>query len=127
MGTDRENQSPLTIPLKQFIRQPVNPSVILLVISGSKAINTPAIFNQPKGEIKMTKIYKAYVYEKNDYYSGEYFLGEIDGINIRTNILELSNTPIEFSANSKKELLAEMVNFLKGNGHTGVLRVVNWA
>jgi len=73
----------------------------------------------------MTKIYKAYVYEKNDYYSGEYFLGEIDGINIRTNILELANTPIEFSANSKKELLAEMVNFLKGNGHTGVLRVVN--
>ena len=73
----------------------------------------------------MTKIYKAYVYEKDDYYSGEYFLGEIEGINIRTNIAELADTPIEFSANSKKELLAEMVSFLKGTGHTGVLRVAN--
>jgi len=81
--------------------------------------------NNPIGELKMTKIYKAYVYEKDDCYSGEYFLGEIEGINIRTNIVELADTPIEFSANSKKELLAEMVEFLKGTGHTGVLRVVN--
>jgi len=81
--------------------------------------------NQPKRRIEMTKIYKAYVYEKDDCYSGEYFLGEIEGINIRTNIVELADTPIEFSANSKKELLAEMVKFLKGTGHTGVLRVVN--
>jgi hypothetical protein len=81
--------------------------------------------NNQTGELKMTKIYKAYVYEKDDCYSGEYFLGEIEGINIRTNIVDLADTPIEFSANSKKELLAEMVDFLKGTGHTGVLRVVN--
>jgi len=73
----------------------------------------------------MTKIYKAYVYEKDDGFHGEYFVGEIDGVNIRTNIVELTDTPIEFFANSKIELLAEMVNFLKGTGQTGVLRVVN--
>lgn len=73
----------------------------------------------------MTKIYKAYVYEKDNGFHREYFLGEIEGINIRTNIAELANTPIEFFADSKKELLVEMVNFLKGAGHTGILRVVN--
>jgi hypothetical protein len=49
----------------------------------------------------MTKIYKAYVYEKDDGFHGEYFVGEIDGVNIRTNIVELADTPIEFFANSK--------------------------
>ena len=68
----------------------------------------------------MSKIYKAYVYQDD-----RGFTGEIDGININTNIIELADTPIEFCADSKKELLAEMVKFLKGTGHTGVLRVVN--
>jgi hypothetical protein len=68
----------------------------------------------------MTKIYKAYVYQDD-----RGFTGEIDGININTNIIELANTPIEFYADSKKELLAEMVKFLKSTGRTGVLRIAN--
>ena len=69
----------------------------------------------------MTKIYKAYVYEEP---CGR-FMGEIDGIYINTNIGEIKNTPIEFYADSKQALLAEMVKFLKGTNHTGILRVVN--
>jgi hypothetical protein len=71
-------------------------------------------------EIKMTQVFKAYVYQDN-----RCFIGEIDGININTNIAEIKNTPIEFYASSKQELLADMVKFLKGTGRTGVLRVAN--
>jgi hypothetical protein len=42
-----------------------------------------------KGELKMSKIYKAYVYEQKGEFHGKYFLGEIEGINIRTNVVEL--------------------------------------
>jgi hypothetical protein len=52
-------------------------------------------------------------------------MGEIDGIYINTNIGEIKNTPIEFYADSKQALLAEMVKFLKGTNHTGILRVAN--
>jgi len=71
-------------------------------------------------EIKMTQVFKAYVYQDN-----RCFIGEIDGININTNIAEIKNTPIEFYASSKQELLADMVKFLKGTGRTGVLRIAN--
>ena len=71
-------------------------------------------------EIKMKQVFKAYVYQDN-----RCFIGEIDGVNINTNIPEIKNTPIEFYANSKQELLADMVKFLKGTGRTGVLRVAN--
>ena len=71
-------------------------------------------------EINMTQVFKAYVYQDN-----RCFIGEIDGININTNIAEIKNTPIEFYADSKQELLADMVKFLKGTGRTGVLRVAN--
>ena len=70
---------------------------------------------------EMTKIYKAYVYEEP---CGR-FMGEIDGIYINTNIGEIKNTPIEFYADSKQALLADMVKFLKGTGHTRILRVAN--
>jgi hypothetical protein len=50
MGTNRENQSALIDPLKQFIRQPVNPSLILSVIAVSKPGYLTVIFNQPKGK-----------------------------------------------------------------------------
>jgi hypothetical protein len=50
MGTNRENQSPFIAPLKQFIRQPVNPSLILSVIADRKPGFLPAIFNQPEGK-----------------------------------------------------------------------------
>ena len=66
----------------------------------------------------MTKVYKAYVYQED-----RGFTGEIEGININTNIVELKNTPIEFYASSRQELFAEMVKFLKGTGHAGILRV----
>ena len=69
----------------------------------------------------MTQVYKAYVYEEP---CGR-FMGEIDGIYINTNIGEIKNTPIEFYASSKQELLADMVKFLKGTKRTGFLRVVN--
>jgi hypothetical protein len=69
----------------------------------------------------MTQLFKAYVYEEP---CGR-FMGEIDGIYIKTNIGEIKNTPIEFYASSKQELLAEMIKFLKGTGRTGVLRVAN--
>ena len=69
----------------------------------------------------MKKIYKAYVYEEP---CGR-FMGEIDGIYINTNIGDIKNTPIEFYASSKQELLADMVKFLTGTGRTGVLRVAN--
>ena len=68
----------------------------------------------------MVKIYKAYVYQDD-----RGFTGEIEGININTNVVELQNTPIEFYADSKQALLADMVKFLKGTGHTGILRVAN--
>ena len=68
----------------------------------------------------MTQVFKAYVYQDN-----RCFIGEIDGININTNIPEIKNTPVEFYASSKQELLADMVKFLKGTGRTGVLRVAN--
>lgn len=71
-------------------------------------------------ETKMTQVYKAYVYQDK-----RCFIGEIDGVNINTNIAEIKNTPIEFYASSKQELLAEMIKFLKGTGRTGVLRVAN--
>jgi hypothetical protein len=71
-------------------------------------------------EIKMAQVFKAYVYQDN-----RCFIGEIEGVNINTNIVEIKNTPIEFYANSKQELLADMVKFLKGTGRTGVLRVAN--
>ena len=72
-------------------------------------------------EYKMTQVYKAYVYEEP---CGR-FMGEIDGIYINTNIGEIKNTPIDFYASSKQELLADMVKFLKGTKRTGFLRVVN--
>jgi hypothetical protein len=71
-------------------------------------------------EIKMAKIYKAYVYQDD-----RCFTGEIEGIFINTNVVELKETPIEFYADSKQALLADMVKFLKGTGHTGILRVAN--
>jgi len=66
----------------------------------------------------MNKVYKAYVYQEP-----RGFIGEIEGININTNIVELKNTPVEFYASSKQELLADMVKFLKSTGHAGILRV----
>jgi len=68
----------------------------------------------------MSQVFKAYVYQDN-----RCFIGEIEGVNINTNIAEIKNTPVEFYASSKKELLADMVKFLKGTGRTGVLRVAN--
>jgi hypothetical protein len=50
MGTNRENQSTLIAPLKQFIGHPVNPSITSPVIAVRKPGYITAIFNQPKGE-----------------------------------------------------------------------------
>jgi hypothetical protein len=58
------------------------------------------------------------------------FMASIFLVRLRASIFapilwNFADAPIEFCADSKKELLAEMVKFLKGTGHTGVLRVVN--
>jgi hypothetical protein len=71
----------------------------------------------------MKTVYKAYVYSPDNF--TPCFIGEIDGVNINTNVVELKDTPVEFYGNSKLELLESMVKFLKGSGKTGVLRVVN--
>lgn len=76
----------------------------------------------------MKKIYKAHVY--TEYFTDESqdvrgYVGEIEGVYIKTNIAELKNQPIQFYGTTKDSLLTEMVKFLKGVGFTGVLRVVN--
>ena len=76
----------------------------------------------------MKKVYKAHVY--TEYFTDgsqdvRGYVGEIDGVFIKTNIAELKNQPIEFYGTTKDSLLTEMVKFLKGIGLTGVLRVVN--
>jgi len=73
----------------------------------------------------MAKVYKAYVYSPDADSMQRCFIGEIEGVNIRTNVAELKDTPIEFYGDTKVELLTSMVEFLKGSGKTGVLRVVN--
>ncbi len=76
----------------------------------------------------MKKVYKAHVYTEmftdgsNDVRG---YVGEIEGVYIRTNATELKNQPIEFYGVTKDALLSSMVKFLKGTGLTGVLRVVN--
>jgi hypothetical protein len=73
----------------------------------------------------MTQVYRAYVYSPDDDGMTRCFIGEIEGVNINTNIPELKDTPIEFYGDTREELLRGMVTFLKGTGKTGVLRVVN--
>jgi len=73
----------------------------------------------------MKTVYKAYVYSPNEDSMDRCFIGEIEGVNIRTNVAELQDTPIEFYGDTKADLLASMVEFLKGSGKTGILRVVN--
>jgi hypothetical protein len=87
---------------------------------GPGILDVAGVAGELEKEIKMAKIYKAYVYQDD-----RCFTGEIEGININTNVVELKGTPVEFYADSKQALLADMVKFLKGTGHTGVLRVAN--
>ena len=74
----------------------------------------------------MTKIYKAYVYEiEGSITSRPYFEGEIEGVNLNTNVRELQGEPCVFVSDTKADLLASMISHLKTSGKTGVLRVVN--
>lgn len=73
----------------------------------------------------MTKIYKAYVYEiEGTETSHSYFQGEIEDVNMNTNIPELRDEPYLFSGDTEAALLADMIAYLKASGRTGVLRVV---
>ena len=73
----------------------------------------------------MTKIYKAQVYEfEGTATSRPYFEGEIDGVNINTNVRELQSQPCVFVSDTKADLLASMISYLKSSGKTGILRVV---
>jgi hypothetical protein len=69
----------------------------------------------------MAQIFKAWVYENEEHLGG--FTGEIDGVEIQTNIQELKGTPVEFYANTRADLLSNMIGFLKSQGKTGVLRI----
>lgn len=74
----------------------------------------------------MSKIFKASVYEHEALpWSRAYFTGEIDGVFLNTNIPELQQEPCVFVSDTKAELLASMISYLKGKGKSGVLRVVN--
>jgi hypothetical protein len=69
----------------------------------------------------MTQIFKAWVYKNPEHLGG--FTGEIDGIEIQTNIEELKGTLVEFYANTRTDLLSNMIGFLKSQGKSGVLRI----
>ena len=76
----------------------------------------------------MKKIYKAHIYTEcftDGSQDVRGYVGEIEGVYIKTNVAELKNQPIEFYGSTKDSLLTEMIKFLKGTGLTGVLRVVN--
>ena len=74
----------------------------------------------------MKTVYKAYVYEiEGTPTSRPYFEGEIDGVYMNTNVRELHGEPCVFVSDTKADLLASMVSYLKSFGKTGVLRVVN--
>jgi len=73
----------------------------------------------------MTQIYKAHVYEiEGTVTSRPYFEGEIDGVNLNTNVRELQGKPCVFVSDTKADLLASMISHLKASGKTGVLRLV---
>ena len=73
----------------------------------------------------MTQIYKAHVYEiEGTITSRPYFEGEIDGVNLNTNVRELQGEPCVFVGDTKADLLASMISHLKASGKTGVLRLV---
>jgi len=74
---------------------------------------------------KMTQIYKAHVYQiEGTITSRPYFEGEIEGVNINTNVRELQGQPCVFVSDTKADLLLSMVSHLKASGKTGLLRVV---
>ena len=73
----------------------------------------------------MTQIYNAHVYEiEGTITSRPYFEGEIDGVNLNTNVRELQGEPCVFVGDTKADLLASMISHLKASGKTGVLRLV---
>ena len=71
----------------------------------------------------MSKIYHAEIFEIENVFSRVHFEGSIEGVNIRTNARELQNEPVTFYADTRAELIAEFIAFLKGAGHTGKLRI----
>ena len=73
----------------------------------------------------MTQIYKAHVYEiEGTATSRSYFEGEIDGVNMNTNVPELQDEPCVFVSDTRAEILRDMVSYLKHQGKSGILRVV---
>lgn len=71
-------------------------------------------------------LYKAYVYEiEGTATSRPYFEGEIIGVYMNTNVCELKEEPCLFISDTKADLLASMIDYLKSSGKTGVLRVIN--
>ena len=73
----------------------------------------------------MTQIYKAYIYQiEGTATSRPYFEGEIEGVDMNTNVPELQGEPCVFVGDTKADLLASMVSHLKSSGKTGVLRIV---
>lgn len=51
--------------------------------------------------------------------------GIIDGINIDTNIEELKDCPMMFAGSTKEQVIEDVIKYLKGEGLSGKLRLVN--
>jgi hypothetical protein len=68
---------------------------------------------KPLGALKMTKIYKAHIYQiEGTVTSRPYFEGEIEGVTMRTNVRELQGEPCVFVSDTKADLLASMISHL---------------
>jgi len=50
--------------------------------------------------------------------------GIVDGINIDTNIEELKDCPMMFAGSTKKQVIEDVIKYLKGEGLTGKLRLI---
>jgi hypothetical protein len=71
----------------------------------------------------MNNIVTAFINQETDHNRRSSWVGECDAILIRTNCAELDGEPVEFRAESRAALLADMVSVLKARGISGILRV----
>lgn len=68
-------------------------------------------------------IYNGYIYSTDG--ESRVLIGEIEGVNIKTNIPEIESTPCEFIGECRYDLIIEMQRYLKHRDKTGVLQIVN--
>jgi hypothetical protein len=64
------------------------------------------------------------IHQPADQYSREYWIAESNQILIDTNCRELAQEPIEFIADTRKEVIGQVINYLQSKGLHGKLRIV---